>query len=150
MKNIGRVFIHKLGNLLRWIRLRYLEILGVKVGRGTMISLGAKLDVRRGKILIGENCLITHGCYILSHDGAAHVLDSNDLGTGDVVIGDNVFIGVNAVILRNVTIGNNAIIAAGAVVNKNIPEGAVAAGNPAKIIKRLEKPYVDLPMKHKY
>ena len=129
--------------------MRYLVILGVKVGRGTMISLGAKLDVRRGKIVIGKNCLITHGSYILSHDGAAHVLDSSDLGTGEVVIGDNVFIGVNAVVLRNVTIGNNAIIGAGAVVNKNIPEGAVAAGNPAKIIKQLEKPYVNLPLEHK-
>ena len=59
------------------------------------------------------------------------------------------FIGVNTVVLRNVTIGNHAIIGAGSVVNKDIPEGVVAAGNPVKIIKQIEKPYRPLPKVHK-
>lgn len=109
-----------------------------------MISLGAKLDVRRGKIIIGDHCLITHGCYILSHDGAAHVIDPKDNGQGKVVIGNHVFIGVNSVILRDVTIGDHAIIGAGAVVNKDIPSGAIAVGNPVKIIRKLEPPYRSL------
>ena len=114
-----------------------------------MISLGAKIDVRRGQVTIGDNCLITHGCYILSHDGAAHVIDANDNGTGYVTIGNHVFIGVNSVVMRNVTIGDHAIIGAGSVVNKDIPEGAIAAGNPVKIIKQLEKPYKALPKRHR-
>ena len=148
MKFLVRKLIHYLGNLLRFIHLSFLRLSGAEIGKNTMISLGAKIDVRRGKVKIGDNCLITHGCYILSHDGAAHVLTENDNGEGQVLIGDNVFLGVNSVVLRNVTIGNNAIIGAGSVVNKDIPEGMVAAGNPVKILKEIPKPYKILPKKH--
>lgn len=145
MKKLIRKIIHNLGNIFRGLRLILLKMSGVKIGKNTMISLGAKIDTRRGNITIGNNCLITHGCYILSHDGAAHVLDENDNGEGFVKIGNNVFIGVNSVIMRNVTIGDNAIVGAGSVVIKDVPEGVVVVGNPAKIIKKISKPYRDLP-----
>ena len=148
MKNIVRKFVHILGNLLRFFHLSFLRLSGEKIGKNTMISLGAKIDVRRGQVIIGDNCLITHGCYILSHDGAAHVLNSDDNGNGKVVIGNNVFIGVNSVVMRNVTIGDHAIIGAGSVVNKDIPAGTVAAGNPIKILKEIPQPYKTLPKKH--
>jgi acetyltransferase-like isoleucine patch superfamily enzyme len=125
-----------------------LRLSGAKIGKNTMISLGAKIDVRRGQVIIGDNCLITHGCYILSHDGAAHVLNDTDNGNGKVVIGNNVFIGVNTVVMRNVTIGDHAVIGAGSVVNKDIPSGMVAAGNPIKILKEIPQPYKILPKKH--
>lgn len=149
MKKIIRLSIHYLGNIIRFFQITFLRASGATIGKNTMISLGAKIDVRRGKVTIGDNCLITHGCYILSHDGAAHVINPDDNGSGYVVIGDNVFIGVNSVVMRNVTIGNHAIIGAGAVVNKDVPEGAIAVGNPIKIIKQLKKPYNTLPKIHK-
>lgn len=149
MKKLIRLAIHLLGNVFRFFQLSFLRASGAQIGKNTMISLGAKIDVRRGKIKIGDNCLITHGCYILSHDGAAHVLDDADDGSGFVTIGNDVFIGVNTVVMRNVTIGNNSIIGAGSVVNKDIPEGVVAVGNPIKIIKEIPKPYKPLPKVHK-
>lgn len=148
MKYLIRKSIHVFGNVLRFFHLSFLRMSGAKIGKNTMISLGAKIDVRRGQVIIGDNCLITHGCYILSHDGAAHVLNEDDNGTGYVTIGDNVFIGVNTVVLRNVTIGNHSIIGAGSVVNKDIPEGVVAAGNPIKILKEVPQPFKTLPKKH--
>ena len=148
MKYLIRKIIHLLGNFLRFFHLTFLRMSGAKIGRYTMISLGAKIDVRRGQVIIGDNCLITHGCYILSHDGAAHVLNEEDNGSGFVRIGNNVFIGVNSVIMRNVTIGDHSIIGAGSVVNKDIPAGVVAVGNPVKIIKEIPKPYKILPKKH--
>ena len=148
MKFIIRKFIHVLGNLLRFVHLSFLRASGAKIGKNTMISLGAKIDVRRGQVIIGDNCLITHGCYILSHDGAAHVLNDDDNGTGKVVIGNNVFIGVNTVVMRNVTIGDHAIIGSGSVVNKDVPAGVVAAGNPIKILREIPQPYKTLPKKH--
>jgi acetyltransferase-like isoleucine patch superfamily enzyme len=148
MKFIIRKFIHFFGNLLRFIHLSFLRASGAKIGKNTMISLGAKIDTRRGEVIIGNDCLITHGCYILSHDGAAHMLNSDDDGKGKVKIGNNVFIGVNSVVLRNVSIGDNSIIGAGSLVNIDIPEGVVAAGNPVKIIKEIPKPYKILPKKH--
>lgn len=149
MKRIVRLTIHYLGNVLRFFQLSFLRASGASIGKNTMISLGAKIDVRRGKVIIGDHCLITHGCYILSHDGAAHVLDETDTGTGYVTIGNHVFIGVNTVVMRNVTIGDHAIIGAGSVVNIDIPEGVVAAGNPVRILKKIEKPYKPLPKKHR-
>lgn len=149
MKIPIRKGIHHLGNLLRGLRTIWLRASGAEIGNNTMISLGAKIDVRRGKVKIGDNCLITHGCYILSHDGAVHVLDESDDGNGFVEIGNNVFIGVNSVVMRNVKIGDHSIIGAGAVVNRDIPAGVVAAGNPVKVLKEIPPPYRQLPKKHK-
>lgn len=148
MKVLIRKIVHYLGNILRFFQMSFLRASGAKIGVNTMISLGAKIDVRRGKVTIGDHCLITHGCYILSHDGAAHIINPEDNGTGYVTIGDHVFIGVNSVVMRNVTIGSHAIIGSGSVVNNDIPEGAVAAGNPIRILKQLEPPFRALPKLH--
>ena len=60
------------------------------------------------------------------------------LKTAPVIIRDNVWIGMNAVILKGVTIGENSVVAAGAVVTKSVPENVVVAGNPAIIVKQLQ------------
>ena len=59
------------------------------------------------------------------------------LKTAPVIIEDNVWIGMNAVILKGVTIGENSVVAAGAVVSKSVPPNVVVAGNPAVIVKHL-------------
>jgi acetyltransferase-like isoleucine patch superfamily enzyme len=59
------------------------------------------------------------------------------LKTAPVIIKDNAWIGMNAVILKGVTIGENSIVAAGAVVTKDVPPNVVVAGNPAVIVKQL-------------
>jgi len=59
---------------------------------------------------------------------------SEDDGTGFVTLEENVFVGVRAIILRNVTVGQNSIIAAGAVVTKDVPPNSVVGGVPAKVI----------------
>ena len=62
-----------------------------------------------------------------------HILDRTS--NGDVIIGNDVWIGMNAIILSGVEIGNGAVIAAGSVVVKNVPPYAIVGGNPAKLIK---------------
>ncbi len=57
--------------------------------------------------------------------------------TAKVVIEENVFFGSNVTVLKGVTIGKNSVIANGSIVTKSIPENAIAAGNPAKVIKTL-------------
>ena len=57
--------------------------------------------------------------------------------TAPVIIKDNVWIGMGAVILKGVTIGENSIIAAGAIVTKDVPPNVVVAGNPAQVVKQL-------------
>jgi maltose O-acetyltransferase len=58
-------------------------------------------------------------------------------GVAPVVIGDDVWIGSRAMILKGVAIGDRAIVAAGAVVSKDVPADVVVAGNPARIVKEL-------------
>ena len=101
------------------------------------MSLRAKIDTRRGRIIIGKNCHILYGCIILSHDASAKQRIKGADGFGETVIGNNVFIGVGSIVLPNVSIGDNSVIGAGSVVTRDIPSGVVAVGNPARVIKTI-------------
>ena len=140
LAQVTRRIVNDIGDILRHLRIIYLRMTGIKIGKGCMISLRAKLDVCSGSIIIGDRCSITYGCVILSHDGSAHRIDPSDNADGTIRLGNRVFIGVNSVVLRNVTIGDNSIIGAGSVVTKDIPPNVVAAGNPARIIRQLPEP----------
>jgi acetyltransferase-like isoleucine patch superfamily enzyme len=65
-------------------------------------------------------------------------IDEQGISTRPVVIGDDVWIGANAVILPGVTIGRHVVVAAGAVVTQDVPDSCVVAGIPAKVVKKLE------------
>ena len=60
---------------------------------------------------------------------------NNEYNSGDIIIEDDVWIGANVVILKNVTLEKGCVIGAGSVVTKSIPAYAIAVGNPAKVIK---------------
>ena len=134
---IIRKIISEVGDVLGSLRIMYLRMAGISIGRNCMISWGAKLDVRGGRIIIGDRCTITYGCIILSHDRSKKRINSKDKGKGTVRLGNDVFIGVNSVLLRNVTIGDYSIVGAGSVVTKDVPPSVVVAGNPARIIRKL-------------
>lgn len=95
------------------------------------------------KITIGNNVLLGVGTQLRDTDN--HSLNPNDrlMGldwknkkTAPIIIGHNVFIGMNSIILKDVSIGNNAIVGAGSVVTKNIADNEIWAGNPAKFIRQ--------------
>ena len=91
-------------------------------------------------ISIGNNCNIANNVVIVDHDhkmGSYGVIDG--LEASPIIIGDNVWIGANATILKGCVIGNGSIIAAGAVVNCNVPPHQVWGGIPASFIKDLNK-----------
>ncbi len=85
------------------------------------------------KIEIGDNFLISENAFIRDNDG--HQIIGGGNPTQPIKIGNHVWIGANATILKGVTIGDGAIIAAGSVVTKNIPTKCLAGGIPAKVIK---------------
>lgn len=125
-----------------------LKKLGVKIGEGTMIyhPHTVIIDTTRPELIeIGNYVKITKGCTILTHGFDWSVLNvkyGNIMGSaGKVKIGDNVFIGMNSIILKGVTIGNNVIIGAGSVVSKDIPSNSVAVGNPVKILMDIHDYY---------
>ncbi len=98
--------------------------IGAVIGDGTMIDMGAILG---GRATVGKHC----------HIGAGTVLAGvvEPASATPVIIEDEVLIGANAVVIEGVHVGKNAVVAAGAVVIEDVPENAVVAGCPARVIK---------------
>ena len=98
--------------------------IGAVVGPGTMIDMGAVLG---GRATVGSRC----------HVGAGAVLAGGiePASATPVIVEDDVLIGANAVVIEGVRIGRGAVVAAGAVVVNDVPENAVVAGCPARVIK---------------
>ena len=92
---------------------------------------------------IGNHVQITSGVKLFTHGGGwlFRDIEHNYDSFGKIQIGDNVYIGNNAMILPGITIGNNVLIAAGSIVTKNVPNNVVVAGNPAKIIESIDSYY---------
>ncbi len=98
--------------------------IGAVIGPGTMIDMGAILG---GRATVGANC----------HIGAGAVLAGviEPASATPVIVEDGVLVGANAVVIEGVHVGKNAVVAAGAVVIEDVPENAVVAGCPARVIK---------------
>lgn len=114
----------------------YAREVGLQVGEGCRIyttSFGSEPWL----ISMGNNVTITSGVKLLTHDGAAWLIrdaKGRRYSLKKITIGNNVFIGVNTIVMPGVVIEDNVIVAAGSVVTKSIPSGVIVGGNPAKII----------------
>jgi acetyltransferase-like isoleucine patch superfamily enzyme len=119
---------------------------GVVLVGPTQIRIGAHTHIGDrcylrggGGIEIGEWCQIANNTIIVTEN---HNIDGGryfgNVTKAKVVIGDNVWIGSNAIILPGVHIGENSVVAAGAVVTKDVPSNTVVAGVPARIKKKIE------------
>ena len=124
------------------------------IGKDCYIGDNSRLWVSK-KIIIGDRSLIAHNVNIF--DTTTHPTDKNiryehecvvktqgmpmhkyqTIEEQPVIIGQDVWIGCNCVIMKGVNIGDGTIIGAGSVVTKDIPAGVMAAGNPAKVIKTI-------------
>jgi acetyltransferase-like isoleucine patch superfamily enzyme len=122
---------------------------------GDFTLLNGALIMAEERIEIGSHCLISWNVGIADSDfhplePAQRVTDAQalapffkdrpprpKLATAPVKIADNVWIGMNAVILKGVTIGENSVVAAGAVVTKSVAADVVVAGNPAQVVRQL-------------
>ena len=126
----------------------YLRKRGCSIGDGCKFysPRTTTIDIRTDWISIGRNTKITSGVVILAHDYSSSVLvhTHNEIllaGGKQTTIGDNCFIGVNAIIMPGKHIGNNCIIGSGAVITTDIPDNVVVAGNPAKVIMTIDEYY---------
>lgn len=110
----------------------------IKVGKNFFANYNCTiLDV--GKVTIGDNCQFAPNVAVYTAGHPVHPESRNSMYEYgiDVTIGDNVWIGGNAVICPGVTIGSNTVIGAGSVVTKDIPDWCVAAGNPCRVIRKI-------------
>ena len=110
----------------------------IEVGKNFFANYNCTiLDV--AKVKIGDNCQMAPNVAIYTAGHPLHPVSRNssyEYGK-EVTIGDNVWIGGNAVICPGVHIGNNVVIGAGSVVTKDIPDWYVAAGNPCRLIRKI-------------
>jgi acetyltransferase-like isoleucine patch superfamily enzyme len=136
----------------------------VRFGRWTWIGHGTKIRCHEGEVRIGaktvlgqectisayqhvsigEQCIVADRAMLIDFDhNVAEVerpIRAQGIYKRDVRVGNNVWIGYGAQILRGVTIGDNAIVGASAVVTKDVPANAVVAGVPARVIRMREAP----------
>tara|TARA_R110002096_G_scaffold98575_1_gene219174 strand:- start:2065 stop:2601 length:537 start_codon:yes stop_codon:yes gene_type:complete len=114
----------------------FLRHIGVKVGENCRIYTRG-FGKEPWLVTIGNKVTITSGCKFITHDGSTWLIE-DEKGRRylykQIKVGNNVFIGVNSIILPGVNIEDNVVIAAGSVVTKSIPSGKIVGGNPAKII----------------
>lgn len=104
------------------------------IGDHSQINSGCKIDFTGG-LTIGENCVFSQNVTLFTHSHGYN--PKSEPQARPLLIGDNVWIGANAIIMDNVDeIGSGAIVAAGSVVTKNIAAGDVVGGNPARSIKK--------------
>ncbi len=110
----------------------------IDIGNYCLFCPGVRIGSGNG-ITIGDNCMVASHVYITDSDWH-DIYNRIDMGrTQPVTIEENVWIGDSAIICKGVTIGKNSIIGAGSVVVDDIPADSIAAGNPAKVVKKLDK-----------
>lgn len=142
IQNDGNIVLHGKTKLERGSRL---ESRGnLEIGMNFTLNQYSRV-IAHDQISIGDNVLIAQFVSILDHDHAVQDnveghdrwLSFQEYSTAPISIGSNVWIGDKVTILKGVTIGSNVVIGANSVVTSDIPDFSVAAGAPAKIIKRL-------------
>lgn len=100
-------------------------------------GMNSNIDTLSDLVEIGEGFISAPGSMILAHD-ASTIIHCGKVRVEKTIIGKNVFLGANAVILPGIKVGDGVIIGAGSIVTKDVPERMVVGGNPAKIITSVE------------
>ncbi len=125
----------------------YLKKGGVNIGEGCEIYKSVNFGSEPYLVTLGENVRVAANVTFVTHDGGIWVLRHNLKYKerfkeadkfGRIIVGNNVHIGINAVIMPGVHIGDNSIIACNAVVTHNVVAGSVVGGVPARVIESIE------------
>lgn len=123
----------------------------ITIGDHTFVGNGCTFSAGR-EIRVGAHCLIS--ALVRIHDNDGHPLDAERRRRGEpighaevapVIIEDNVWIGAGATILKGVHIGRDAVIGTGAVITHDVPAGAIAAGNPGRLVRGGGEAHADSP-----
>ncbi len=105
----------------------------IEIGHGTYLNRNTEIVAAKA-VSIGRDCKIARDVIIMDTD--QHALPGQELAIRPVRVGDRVWIGARALILKGVTIGDDAVVAAGAIVTRDVPPRGVVAGNPARLIRQ--------------
>ena len=116
----------------------------IEIGPRTQVGERCRLWAgARARIIIGKDCLLAPEVFVTVVNygtrGGARIRDQ-DWSEGDIVIGDDVWLGHGVIVLPGVTVGDGAVIGAGSIVTRSLPAGSVAMGSPARVIARRVEP----------
>jgi acetyltransferase-like isoleucine patch superfamily enzyme len=110
----------------------------LRIGQRTHIAAGCFLSAGPGGLSVGDDCLIGPNCVLVSgpyvYSDLSQIVRAQGQTSKGTLVGNNVLIGANSVILDGSQVGNNVIVNAGSVVSARIPDNVVIAGNPARVI----------------
>ncbi len=114
----------------------------VRIGAGTFLNMGVMVAAQE-LVEIGEHCMLANGCFV---SDASHRYSDPELpvtwqgfeSKGPTRIGDNCWLGAHVVVTSGVTIGERCVIGAGSVVTRDIESHSIAAGAPARVLRRIE------------
>jgi acetyltransferase-like isoleucine patch superfamily enzyme len=114
----------------------------VRIGEGTFLNIGVMV-ASTALVEIGSHCMLANGCFVTDgnhrfDDPARPVTWQGFTSKGPTRIGDNVWCGANVVVTSGVTIGERCVIGANSVVTTDVPPGSIAAGAPARVLRRIE------------
>jgi len=110
----------------------------IEIGNNVLITTGVRVS-SAVSVTISDHCMLGNHCYIMDSDW--HDIYNRNIPIGlakPVFLEDNVWIGDSAIICKGVRIGRNSVVGAGSVVRRNVPPDSVVAGNPARVIKKLD------------
>lgn len=107
----------------------------VIIGNGTYLNRNTEI-VASKSVVIGNDCKIARDVLIMDTD--QHPVDSDNLVSKPVEIGDRTWLGSRSIILKGVTIGHDSIIGAGSIVTKSVPPNSLVVGEAARVIRNLK------------
>lgn len=121
----------------------------IRIGAGTFLNIGTMVAAIE-LVEIGDHCMLANGCFV---SDANHRFDDPVMpvpwqgftSKGPTRIGDNCWLGAHVVVTSGVTIGERCVIGANSVVTADVPPYSIAAGIPAKVLRRVEYPPQPLP-----
>jgi len=135
----GGVSIGDHSSIQRFTILETIRGGGIRIGNNSHIQSGCNLTAALGSIRIGDHVQLAPRCALYPYQHGISDLETPIAkqpitSKGDIIIEDNVWLGVGVIVTDGVTIGQGAVVGAGAVVTKDIPPLAIAVGTPAKVV----------------